>query len=213
MLEMKTRQNNEKESPHSTFIDLHCHTSNSPDSSLHLETVLNGLSGKVNGLCITDHDIISRLQEDTIKALEDKYQLLIISQSVEISSKDGHILAYGITSVPSFGLPAKDVIEIIHSDGGIAAAAHPFDFFNSLGDLVYQLDLDALEVNGSRAKVVNQKAREAAELMGMPLIGGSDSHRLQQVGKCVTQFNNPINNVNDLIEEIKKGFCKPKYLY
>jgi hypothetical protein len=72
--------------------------------------------------------------------------------------------------------------------------------------------LDALEINGSRTANANQEARTAAETMGLPLIGGSDSHRKTQVGACATEFPVRISTMDELIECVKRGHCKPFFL-
>jgi hypothetical protein len=68
---------------------------------------------------------------------------------------------------------------------------------------------DALEThNGLNSNRENQKAIQAAQLRDLPSIGGSDCHNKEQVGMAYTEFKNPVRNIDELIEEIKKGNCK-----
>ncbi len=193
------------------LVDMHIHTNYSMDSVFTLEETLIELEGVVDALTITDHNTMGNYSEEILKGLESKYQLNIFSSCVEISTAQGDILAYGISAVPSLNLRPDEIIEIIHSEKGLAVAAHPFDLLG-LGDLIFELDLDAIEINGLRSKQLNDLAREAAESMDLPMIGGSDSHNRFHVGTCVTEFPERIVSLKELIEYIKKGKCKPVFL-
>jgi len=50
----------------------------------------------------------------------------------------------------------------------------------------------------------NKKAIHAASTLRLPSTGGSDFHRIEQVGRAVTEFFNPIITMDDMIREIKK---------
>lgn len=194
------------------LVDMHIHTSYSSCARITLDETLNELMGKVNAITVTDHNYIHDYSEETIQALFDKYQISVLIPSVEISTTQGDILAYGISSPPTPYLDAHKVIEMIHSEGGIAVAAHPYGYLG-VGDLIYELEIDAIEINGARPQFSNELAKGAAATLNLPLIGGSDSHIHTQVGKCVTRFSEPIKTIQDLIEQIKKGKCSPVFLW
>ncbi|HUU79366.1 MAG TPA: PHP domain-containing protein [candidate division Zixibacteria bacterium] len=205
------KRDKEKTNSFTFLIDAHIHTNQSPCASITLEETLIRLSGIVDAITVTDHDFIFEASNEVLNALQLKYNIKVLTPAVEISSLQGHILAYGIESVPSNNSDAKEVIEMIHSEGGIAVAAHPFALLG-LDDLIFSLDLDALEINGSRSSRINQLAKESAEMIGIPLIGGSDSHTLYHIGTCVTEFFTMIETAQDLISAVKKGKCRPLFL-
>ena len=207
----KTLAKTEKRIPDGYLIDMHIHTNFSPDCYISIEKTLNELVGKVNALTITDHDNISTYTKQNLEAFEIKYQIKVLIKSVELSTQQGDILAYGISAIPSGCLEPEEVIDLIHREGGIAVAAHPFDILG-VGELVYELNFDAIEINGLRSKMLNQQAKEAAEILGLPCIGGSDSHGIHSIGTCATEFEKPINTMGDIIEQVKKGKCKPVFL-
>ncbi len=194
------------------LVDMHIHTSYSSCARITLDETLNELTGKVNAITVTDHNYIHRFSEETLQALFDKYQIVVLAPSVEISTAQGDILAYGISSPPTPYLDIHKVIDMIHSEGGIAISAHPFDYLG-VGDLIYDLEIDAIEINGSRSQLSNELAKGAAATLNLPLVGGSDSHIHTQVGRCVTQFSIPIKTIQDLIEQIKKRKCSPVFLW
>ncbi len=193
------------------LVDMHIHTNYSMDSVFTLEETLIELDGVVDALTITDHDTMGNFSKEILQGLESKYHLKIFSASVEISTSQGDILAYGITAVPSNNLRPDEVIEIIHSENGLAVAAHPFTLLG-LGDLIYDLELDAIEINGLRSKHANDLAKEAAESMGLPCIGGSDSHNRFHVGTCVTEFPKKVDSIKEIIDFVKKRKCAPVFL-
>ena len=88
--------------------------------------------------------------------------------------------------------------------------AHPFRGWDSLGDTIFTIDgLDALEThNGCSSVAANEKAIHAASTLKLPSIGGSDCHSVEQVGRACTEFVNPIQTMDDMIREIKKGNCR-----
>jgi hypothetical protein len=51
----------------------------------------------------------------------------------------------------------------------------------------------------------NNLAREVAEAMGLLGLGGSDAHRPQAVGTCVTRFHDWIQDEKGLVQAILSG--------
>jgi hypothetical protein len=48
-------------------------------------------------------------------------------------------------------------------------------------------------------------ARRVADRLGLLGVAGSDAHRLDEVGKCVTNFEREVRTERELIEEIRAG--------
>ena len=88
--------------------------------------------------------------------------------------------------------------------------AHPFRGYESLGDYVMRIDgFDAIEThNGFNLEKANKRADQAAQLKGLPSIGGSDCHERMQVGRAFTVFEKSVYTMEDLVREIKAGNCK-----
>jgi len=180
-------------------VDMHVHTHYSYKDGINSpEQMIRAAERRgLDGIAITDHDNL----EGAFEAQSVKTGLLIII-GCEISSTEGHILAYGIEESIEKGLSAMDTIEQIHGQGGIAVAAHPFDHRRSaVGDLVYKLPFDGVEaLNGH---FVNDKGRtkEICEKNSFNMVAGTDAHMAKEIGSCYTIFN----NIDDVYEEIKNG--------
>ncbi|MFX1451766.1 MAG: PHP-associated domain-containing protein [Promethearchaeota archaeon] len=195
-------------------IDPHIHSKNSPDSKMtRKQIILRALELELDGISITDHDFITKFPPDD--------NILILS-GCEITTKDGHVLAYGISEPIPKLLSAEVTIDKIHDQGGIAIAAHPYRKFDQengdilgLGnsDKVFSCPLDGIEViNALNTKQENSKARETAKLLKLSMIGGSDAHKRETIGKAITRLSSNIENIDDFIKCIKKGKTMPSKL-
>ena len=175
----------------------------SPCSILPVEHLFYEICSRIDGICITDHWIL-----EPINYLE-VYEEPKVFFGVEIATDYGDILAYGIKTVPSKNLSAKEVINFIHNQGGVAICAHPFSNRHfAFGDDVYDFNFDAIEINGAIGKKYNKTAKETAAIMDIPTIGGSDSHSITQLNTMGTLFSTPINSLDDIISAIKEKSCK-----
>jgi len=59
---------------------------------------------------------------------------------------------------------------------------------------------------------MNEKAIQVSRLRNLPSVGGSDCHKLEQVGRAFTEFKNHVHTVEDLIKKIRRGNCKERVL-
>ncbi|WXG41318.1 MAG: PHP domain-containing protein [Candidatus Freyarchaeum deiterrae] len=192
-----------------SLIDMHIHTTFSPCSKISIyDAMVTALDLGLTGIAITDHDTI----EGALKASRtaSKYGITVFI-GCEVTSLEGHILAYGISESLPINLYANDAIDRIHSLGGIAVAAHPFrNIENSLNNKIFELPLDGIEVfNHVPRRSVNKEARTAAIEMGIAQTSGSDAHESKYIGRVATQFKDEIYNDDSLIEAIRKKACKP----
>ncbi len=196
-------------------IDPHIHSKNSPDCKMtRKQIILKALELELDAICITDHDIITKMLPDA--------NILILS-GCEITTNHGHILAYGISEPIPISLSAEDTIDRIHNQGGVAIAAHPYRKFGQenadiigLGnsDKIFSCPIDGVEViNSLTNKKENSKARETAKLLKLPMLGGSDAHRIETIGKAVTRLSTSIENIDDFINCIKNGKLLPSIGY
>jgi len=200
------------------IIDLHCHTKYSYDCYLEpMDLIKRASELGLDGVCITEHYsyALSRAVTNI-----DQVDGFLILRGLEISTKRGHLLAYGVKD-DSWNTWSRDnyldtweVIRNVHLRGGICVPAHPFRGWDSLEDAIFTIDgLDALEThNGSNSLDENEKAIHAASSLKLPSIGGSDCHSSEQVGRALTEFFNPIQTIDDMVGEIKKGNCRGVYM-
>ena len=87
-------------------------------------------------------------------------------------------------------LPLQQIVERIHSLGGLVIASHvdreSFSIIGQLGFIPDGLELDGLEVS---PRLSLEKAQlEFGQALGLPLVTFSDAHTLEDVGKSFTSF-------------------------
>ena len=167
-------------------IDMHIHSSFSQDGTASPGELLKRCREiGLDGCSITDHNSM----DGSLKAsqLADEAGLVIV-RGVEISTSDGHVLAYGISSLIPRGLSLKETVRRIHEQGGIAVAAHPTRFGSGMGTSnAANAGFDAVEVlNGGSSRRGNRIASRLARELQLPVTGGSDAHKIGEIGRAVT---------------------------
>lgn len=156
--------------------DLHIHSRHSPDSSLEPREIAKlAKSRGLAAVALTDHNSVGGhgAMREACAA-----EGLLFLPGVEVTSQDGHILAYGVSQAPRQGRSAPETIEEIHAFGGIASAAHPERVYTGLSAAVVRAaKFDAVEAfNSQSAEHHNAQARAVAEELRLPVTGGSDAH-------------------------------------
>jgi predicted metal-dependent phosphoesterase TrpH len=185
-------------------IDLHIHTSYSRDASAQPKEIVGRCAAlDLGGLAVTDHNSVEGSLEAFGIARE---RGLVAVRAVEVSTDEGHLLAYGVREPIPRGLSVADTIDRVHSQGGVAVAAHPKRFPSGIGlELARTAPFDAIEVlNGGSSRRSNALARRVAEEKGSPVTAGSDAHSLDQVGKAYSVIED-CGSEDDVLEAIRKG--------
>jgi len=183
------------------YLDLHIHSERSMDSRISVKQIITRcIELGLAGFSVTDHDQFSNVQSP--------YPDLLAIPGSEISTVDGHILALGINEpFPSF-IDAAETIDLIHEQGALAIASHPFsskEEFPGLGDLVYDLKLDGLEITNPKGHIDNKRARKVANTLSIAKVGGSDAHDLLSIGIGLTVLREPVETVDDFLAEVRGG--------
>ena len=194
-----------------SIIDMHIHTKYSWCSYTEIHELLSNLSLlNIDGIVITDHDEINGAKIAQ-KYAQEKYDVKVFL-GIEVSTLEGHLLAYGIEEKLPLGLRAIDAINEIKNKGGVVVAPHPFrNALTSLGDMVYTLGntLDGIEINAMDSRTAKDQARSAAQQLDLAMIGGSDAHCLKSVGRSATKFEIYVETIDDIVDAIRKKQCQP----
>jgi len=180
-------------------IDIHTHSTYSDGKNTPKEMVEYAMKIGLDGLAITDHNEI----KGSLNALKYSTKDFTIVSGVEVSSNEGHILCLGIKENVDKHLPAAEVIDRVHALGGIAIAAHPFDRLRKgVGDLVYELDFDAVELFNGHTLFTTRNLEEIAKEINKPVTGGSDAHIIDDLGSVYIKVG------DDVLDSIKKGMIE-----
>ena len=127
----------------------------------------------------------------------------------------GEFLVYGYPESLGSNKTARQLIEMVHAEGGVVIAAHPFkrsehgEGFYGSAHLTRELDLDGLEVeHPSYDEESRRLAGETMSDMNIAGIGCSDAHDLRTIGMCRTVFQDRIDSAESLCRAIRKGHVK-----
>lgn len=133
-------------------------------------------------------DVLLEMQDIVYKNLsgenDEKYfgEQLVVDENDKIVGSNEKLL------IGSTSLSVNEIVELVHSLGGLAIASHidrdSFSLVGQLGFVPKQLPIDALELS---SKCEPDKAAEY-ESYGFPLVTFSDAHFLSDIGKAFTTF-------------------------
>lgn len=181
--------------------DLHVHTCYSRNDGFdHPRDFFKHARKKgLSGFAIADHNSVDGLR--IAKELRSEFSDILFIRAQEISSKAGHVLAYGIDTLVPRDLALDETIEIIHDLGGIAVAAHPFDFFRKcVNKKIIGCKIDGIEAINGHTMIGNAKAKRFAKKYGYCITAGTDAHLAKNIGKCYIQSS--AETEEDLIDAI-----------
>jgi hypothetical protein len=198
-------------------IDLHIHTSpRSACSHLGLSELTEAANHReLDGICLTEHQVVWSLEEAEKFAADAKIKVF---RGNEFTTNQGDILVFGFDEDIKELLTIQELQQTVKNAGGFMIAAHPFRGFKTFGIGQLQMTVeqacqrkmfefvDAIEIgNGRLADDENDMARKVAEKLGLPGTGGSDAHRVDEVGRWVTEFEKNIRSEQELLEELRAG--------
>ncbi len=189
-------------------FELHCHSWYSKGGTVPWEglvpprEIVKVLKRKgFGGLALTDHDTTAGWKDVMSEA---KKQGMVFIPGVEISTKSGHMIALGIDKFIKSGLSLEETLDLVHKQGGIAVAPHPFDVREEgLGREFVKADAAEIFNSLNISRMENRVAEREVRKIGMPAVGGSDAHSLEMLGAAVNFING--HDVDSALEEIRKG--------
>jgi len=205
-------------------LDLHVHTRpGSRDSTIEYEDLaVCAQRAGLDGICITEH---GNRKSGVAESLSQKHGFLFL-EGVELLTEHGDVLIYGVEEVPLSLFTFEAVRSFVLGVGGLMFAAHPFraeitrpimrytqpalTLEQALDRKVFAM-IDGIEVaNGWSCQEDVDFSREVAERLGLFGIGGSDAHKPEQIGSCVTVFDDPIACEAELVERLRTGRFRPE---
>lgn len=190
-------------------VDLHNHAFTYESSSAPEEVLERAIMAGLDGIAFTEHNSYSAT--DGAEALREKYEGRIrIFRGAEYDAAEGHVLLFGLTdnSFLDLGMfaPIQELIRYIAPKGIVAVVAHPFRGWGHFkADLASVNGIAAIEgVNGHNTDEENEIACRTAVSLGLPFTGGSDSHSSSDVGRCYTEFLDPVDG-RTLADALRAG--------
>jgi predicted metal-dependent phosphoesterase TrpH len=190
------------------LAELHCHSIYSTGKRIISEgsddpkdIVKQAKKLGIEILAITDHDNMDAYAK--AKPYAKKAGILLIPGE-EVSTHRGHMLALGIEEVIPPGLSVEESVYLVHKQGGIAIAAHPFDKVRGgMGDFARKCD--AIEIFNSLSldRSPNFYAKEFTESVKKPFTAGSDAHWIRMMGHGLNNIE--CSSIDSCLKAIKNS--------
>ncbi|MGD0998254.1 MAG: PHP domain-containing protein [Thermoleophilia bacterium] len=200
-------------------VDLHVHTypASSCSTITYRDLIACCRERRLGAIALTNHGDVSdnrRLEGP----LAERGTVLV--HGVEISTPCGDFIVYSpdldylagfkdIQAMPQAGTIAGDAAMVwVHPGAGGGRSGslyHP-----GLTEHVAPL-IDAVEVwngNWTDARYV-AAAERLVDTLGLPATGGSDAHRVDRVGHCVTEIDGDVRSTADVVAAIRSGAVAP----
>jgi predicted metal-dependent phosphoesterase TrpH len=208
------------------YLDLHCHSVVSDDARATVEQYAKWIASlrkkgfQVDGLVLTEHRTFDR--DGDYRAVEDAYDLAVFRAS-ELDTDAGHFLVFGVNDdllrLFDFTDVRMDAVELVRSCdrlGAIAVPAHPgrerVSFIDLAGDRDFSLVRTVEVLNGGSREWENERARQLVAECGYSGIAGSDAHFVNAIGRNVTEFQDRIRSMDDLVAALRSGRCAARSL-
>ncbi len=187
-------------------LDLHVHARWSPDSRLTLEEIVARLPHVgLKGFALTDHNSVEG--HAALRELGSRYPTYLFLPGTEVSTREGHLLAYGVREPPPPRRPVAETVEWVRDHGGEAVLAHPFRRAHGVGRrLAETVRVPAIETrNGHNSEIANLRAEGVAAHRAIGMTGGSDAHAPADLGRAFTEFDPTVATLDDALEALRRG--------
>lgn len=186
-------------------LDLHIHSQYSEDATGSPKDIIKILQKKgIQGMAIADHNTV----EGGLKALKVKPKEFIVIPGVEISTKDGHMLALNVTENIKRHLSVEETVEKIIDAGGLPVVPHLFRNMSGIKKEKLRnirTKISAIEVfNSCSLPQTNLKTAKIAKEYGLGGTGGSDAHDPIYAGYAYTTVDTTDINIDSILSEINK---------
>lgn len=186
------------------LFDLHNHTRYSPDSRVApKDLVARARRGGLTGIAITDHNEVRGIREAELAAGPE----FVVIPAIEVSTRSGHVLGYGVRDIIPRDLSVADTVQRIIAQGGVPVAAHPYRFWSGLGGVaIEEASFPAYETCNARTlRRGNARAGAIARARNVGATGGSDSHFLDEVARAVTVIDAGALRPDDVLQILGQG--------
>lgn len=174
-------------------MELHCHTEQSFDGFTTPEQLADACYRKgINVVAITEHDKIPDVSYKGFKA----YGIAVISACEFTSDQGAHIIGLFVDKGLTSGASIEEIFDCILGQNGLVLIPHPFKpcsglcaLYDDCNDYLKKSSLIEL-YNGGYRNTSEEVVRivELAERFRLKLVAASDSHKVDQIGYYITEF-------------------------
>ena len=198
-------------------VDHHLHTSrHSPDSNIDPDALIDqAREAGLDAVVITEHD--HQWSERELAELNAKAGDLVVLSGVEVSTREGHFLVYGLPDLREAppGIDVGSLLRVVRRHHAAIVAAHPFRWDQDFHDIVarHGASFDALELVSNNVTAATRQ--RTAELLrkhpSMAATGSSDGHEDHVVGCYYSAFPGAIRTMADFVDALLARQSRPRH--
>ena len=191
--------------------DLHIHSNHSDGKSSVREILKSAIDRKLDLISITDHNTLNGSLE-AIEIVQEEHLPINVIRGVEISTAQGHLLAYGIDKEMDKGIDLTEAVKLVRDLGGITSLAHPFQFYrHGAIRLKFFKVVDCIEVFNARSlPIFNGLSNFFCKVYKKGKTAGSDAHKAEFVGYGIVLINVNSSDEKVILNALKNGRCDAK---
>jgi len=195
--------------------DLHIHSLYSHDATTTVRAILKqAVDVELDVIAVTDHDDLRGSLE--AQQLAPQFGVEVIP-GAEISTRDGHLVALFIKSLPPAGMSLIETLNHIGKQGGLAIVPHPFNnlpgslsmeaVLGALANPIAKLPLKGIETHNMGTQNFDKVARKLSVFLPFAKIASSDAHIYWAIGAGRTEFSG--KTAQDLRTALEKNETVP----
>ncbi|MGE5312029.1 MAG: phosphotransferase [Nitrospirota bacterium] len=195
------------------LLELHCHTAEQSRCSVvgAVDLIRQVHAKGLQGLVFTDHHYLWPADElrEVRRAAGVPDHFLILSGQEVTTSDVGDVLVYGAPKTISRATTLK-AIRARYPKAALVLA-HPFRNGKKPGpEKLLNPLLDGVEIFSSNHTVSeNSRGLQAWHAHKFTAVAGTDTHGMSYAGTYPTLFDHPVATVQDIVEELRHGRCRP----
>jgi len=186
-------------------VELHCHTVYSYDGHIEFDGLLRTAKGRLDAICITDHDTIEGAREFQKRSKARNVDLMIVVGEERTLADGSHVIGLFLEEALASDT-FDDVVREIREQGGLCVIPHPFRRRDgALRAGARSLEgVSGFEIFNPKCSLEeNQKAHTLCG-SGPVAVGGSDAHYECDLGECVN-FIAYAGDVRESLERLLQG--------
>lgn len=167
-------------------VELHCHTVYSPDGQIEFDALLAAARGRLDVICITDHDTIEGARDFQRRSAARNSGIQLVVGEERTLADGSHIIGLFLKEAISSDT-FDDAVHEIREQGGFSTLPHPFRHRDGvLREIAYPLHgVSGFEIFNPKCSFhENERARTLCG-SGLIALGGSDAHYKADLGECI----------------------------
>jgi predicted metal-dependent phosphoesterase TrpH len=183
-------------------VDLHLHSNFSHDGQSSLQQLIDRASKcGIDRLALTDHNTV----EGALELARIAPSLAIVGE--EAKTREGEVIGLFIRGrLPPY-LRAEEVMDLVHSMGGLVYIPHPLDPYRSHFQAERMVELadriDIIETyNPWCDAAANRAAAAMAQDLGKVAATGSDAHSAEELGRSWMEMDEYSGTV-DFLDKLR----------